>query len=197
VVPAGRRGAGVAGPPGPRGACGHVGRRGSLLLRVRAEYESTWPTPTFLFRKLIFAFVFFVYRACSGVGECNVRGHCECPLQYTGVDCAEGAPGAASTAAAAAAAVTPDGQHVPAHNLDDAQGAQLPCPTLWGRCRRGEATSPRIYIYTFQDPAMVWNDTTDVDFGRVATCPLRTHKLHPTGPRRCLQYRHPTTPWFG
>ena len=50
---------------------------------------------------------------------------------------------------------------------------------------------------------MVWNDTTDVDFGRVATRPLRTNKLrHPTDQEDVLQNRHPKThraktPWFG
>jgi hypothetical protein len=102
-------------------------------------------------------FLCFVHRACSGVGECNVRGHCECPPQYTGVDCAEGAPGAVTTtaaaaAAAAAAAVTPDGRHDPAHNLDDdAQGAESPCPTLWaGAYTRSHSAQPELTFDPFR-----------------------------------------------
>ena len=66
-----------------------------------------------------------------------------------------GSPGE-STAAAAAAA-----------SSSAAVAAEGECATLWGKCRKGQAKSPRIFIYSLPGP-MVWNDTTDVDFGRTS-----------------------------
>lgn len=127
------------------------------------------------------------HRACSGVGTCNDRGHCACPEGTTGVDCAEGLPARLDQtcpdlrrrlARERAAVDYFDAVDLGDEDDGDAglsvglytggchRGDGPPgCPTLWGKCRKGEVKSPRVFVYTLPGP-MVWNDTSDVDFGR-------------------------------
>lgn len=117
------------------------------------------------------------HRACSGIGKCNERGHCACPEGYTGVDCAEGLPLDRSPevdrrlSRERAATDYFDAVHLhddveaptPGEAAlytggggADASEEQRTCATLWGKCRKGQASSPRIFIYTLPGP-MVGN----------------------------------------
>ena len=109
-----------------------------------------------------------------------------CPEGYTGVDCAEGLPANRDPAVDARLSreqATASDYFDAAHLYDNLEGKEpFPgdaalyapdnntedsdsCPKLWGKCRKGQATSPRIFVYTLPGP-MIWNDTKDVDYGR-------------------------------
>lgn len=135
------------------------------------------------------------HRACSDIGKCNERGHCTCPQGYTGVDCAEGLPLDRSPevdrrlSREQAASDYFDAVHL----HDDVEvptpgeaalytgggGAdaseERTCATLWGKCRKGQASSPRIFIYTLPGP-MVGNPA-DIGHTRASRAPSRKIKI--------------------
>lgn len=101
------------------------------------------------------------------MGKCNERGHCICPPGYTGVDCAEGLPGdPPREVVARLKREQASSDYFEAIHLYDAAGEptaadaalytgggeERTCPTLWGKCRKGQAKSPRIFIYTLPNP---------------------------------------------
>ena len=89
-----------------------------------------------------------------------------CPKGYTGVDCAEGLPVHRAPevdrrlAREQSASDYFDAIHLhddveepsPADAALYASGKKDSCIKLWGKCRKGKAKSPRIFIYTLPGP---------------------------------------------